>query len=70
MNSNGDIEFWVLYLALVIGSCFFFGILYVGIYSVLMLFEVIPQTIYKIWKEILRNERNTRNKQNRSGRDT
>ena len=68
--SAGDWEFMVLYMALVIFSCLFFGILYVGIYFLLLVFEVIPQTIYKIWKEILRNERNTRNQQNRSGRDT
>lgn len=58
--SKGDLEFLVLYMAFVIGSCLFFGFLYVAIYALLLIFEVIPQTIYKLWKEI-RNERNARN---------
>ena len=61
MNSNGDLEFLVLYMLLVAGSCLFFGVLYVVIYGLLMICEVIPNTLYKIWKEI-KNERDTRRK--------
>ena len=58
--SRGSWEYIGLYMILVISSCLFFGLLYAGLYAVLMIFEVIPRTIYKLWKEI-RNERNTRN---------
>lgn len=50
-----------LYMMLVVGSCLFFGLLYVSMYAVVMMFEVIPRLIYRIWKE-KRNERDTRRK--------
>lgn len=58
--SRGSWEYIGLYMILVISCCLFFGLLYAGLYAVLMIFEVIPRTIYKLWKEI-RNERNARN---------
>lgn len=56
--SKGDWEYIGLYMILVCGSCMFFGLLYVSMYAIVMIFEVIPRTIYKIWKEIkhARNE--------------
>lgn len=61
MNSNGDLEYLVLYMLLVAGSCLFFGLLYLAMYAIVMIFEEIPRLINKIWKEI-RNERDTRRK--------
>lgn len=57
--SKGSWEYIGLYMILVIGSCLFFGFLYVGMYAVLMIFEAIPRMIYKIWKEITKHDRNT-----------
>lgn len=45
----------------VIACCLFFGLLYVAMYAIVMIFEEIPRLINKIWKEI-RNERDTRRK--------
>ena len=50
-----------MYMLFVTACCLFFGLLYVAIYAVLMIFEVIPNALYKIWKEI-KNERDTRRK--------
>ena len=54
--SKGSWEYMGLYMMLVIGSCLFFGFLYVGLYAVLMIFEAIPRMIYKIWKEITKHD--------------
>lgn len=39
--SKGDIEYLCLLLLLVIGSCLFFGLLYVGIYAIIKIFDFI-----------------------------
>ena len=57
--SKGSWEYIGLYMMLVVGSCLFFGFLYVGLYAVFMIFEAIPRMIYKIWKEITKHDRNT-----------
>lgn len=59
--SKGSWEYMALYMMLVVGNCLFFGLLYVFMYAVAMMFEVIPRLIYRIWKE-KRNERDTRRK--------
>ena len=59
--SKGDLEYLVLYMILIVGSCLFFGILYVVTYFLLLICEVIPNTVYRIWKEI-KHERDTRRK--------
>lgn len=48
--SKGSWEYMALYMMLVVGSCLFFGLLYVSMYAVAMMFEVIPRLIYRIWK--------------------
>lgn len=45
----------------VTACCLFFGLLYVAMYAIVMIFEEIPRLIHKIWKEI-KNERNPRRK--------
>lgn len=50
-----------MYMLFVTACCLFFGLLYVAIYAVLVIFEVIPNKLCKIWKEI-KNERDTRRK--------
>lgn len=55
--SKGDWEYIALYMILVCGSCLFFGLLYVSMYAIVMIFEVIPRLIYKIWKEF-KHDRN------------
>ena len=54
--SKGSWEYMALYMMLVVGSCLFFGLLYVSMYAVVMIFEVIPRMIYKIWKEIKKHD--------------
>lgn len=48
--NKGSWEYMALYMMLVVGSCLFFGLLYVSMYAVVMIFEAIPRMIYKIWK--------------------
>lgn len=54
--SRGSWEYMALYMMLVVGSCLFFGLLYVSMYAVVMIFEAIPRMIYKIWKEITKHD--------------
>ena len=42
--SKGSWEYMALYMMLVVGSCLFFGLLYVSMYAVVMIFEAIPRT--------------------------
>lgn len=39
--SKGDIEYLCLLLLLVVGSCLFFGLLYVGLYIIIRIFDFI-----------------------------